>query len=222
MKLAHYLLNDPISWEKININTLVIENSKQYRDFLMELYRQSLGETGNFVLSHDLEIFNIQKSVEFIESIIGVNAENNKKILTAITKELTEIAINDYNAEVMQAYNALNRLISDLIFNSGRDLLFDEINDISQLLKLYNIRPDFDNLSLAEKVLLYMELCEKYLKKTLFVFLNLHSYFSDQELELIFKSFVYKGHKALIIERYDVKASKLENKRIIDKDLCEI
>lgn len=222
MKLAHYLFNETISWEENNINTLVIENPKQYREFLIELYKQTIGDTGRFVLTRNLEILNIQKSVEFVEGLMNIDAENNKKILAAINKELTEIAINDYNVELMQAYSILNSLISNLVFNSGQDLSFDEINDISQILKLYNIRPDFDNLSLAEKVLLYMELCEKYLKKTLFIFLNFHSYFDEEELELIYKSFIYKGYKTLIIERYDVKSSKLEKKRIIDEDLCEI
>lgn len=222
MKLAHYLLNNPISWEDGRINTIVIENPKMYRDFIVEIYNQASGETGDFVLSEGIETLNAQKNIEFVESIVGINVENNKKILTAITKDLTEIAINDCKFDVMQTYSNLNKLISDVIFNSGRDLLFDEINDISQIFKLYNVRPDFDNLFLAEKILLYMELCENYLKKKLFVFLDLHSYFDENELDLLFKSILYKHYNILIVERYDIRASAMENKRIIDEDLCEI
>lgn len=109
-----------------------------------------------------------------------------------------------------------------MIFSSGQDLVFDDINDISQILKLYNIHPDAENLSLAEKILIYMELCEKYLKKRLFVFVNLHGYFSEEERELLFKDISYRCYNVLIIERYDVKSSDQEIKRIIDIDLCEI
>ena len=39
---------------------------------------------------------------------------------------------------------------------------------------------------------------------------------------VIFKSIAYKKHNVFIIERYDIKASPQELKRIIDIDLCEI
>ena len=221
MKLAHPLLNHPIDWENGYINTFVIENPKMYRDFLNELTEQINGMDGRFVLSQN-EIIDISKNAELIYNPIQINIEDNKKILSGILKECTEIAINDFYDKTVELYCKINETISDLIFSSGQDLVYDDINDISQILKLYNIRPDTENLNLAEKILLYMELCEKYLKKKLFIFVNLHGYFSAEERELLFKDISYRCYNVLIVERYDVKSSPQELKRIIDMDLCEI
>ena len=222
MKLAHYLLNHPIEWKDYYVNTFVIENSVLYRDFLLELCKQLKGEDGGFVLSDGLEILNFSKNVEIIANLIDLGNEIDKKISTAIIKDLNEIAINDYYVDTLELYQKINELVSNLIFKSDQDLMFDEINDMSQLLKLYNVRPDYSEMTFAEKLLFYMELCEKYLKKKLFVIANLHSFFTKEEQELLFKSFVYRQYKVFIVERYDVKALELEQKRIIDIDLCEI
>lgn len=221
MKLSHPFLNHPIDWERGYINTFVVENPKMYREFLTELNEQAGGMNGRFVLSQD-EIIDISKSTEIIYNPLLISIEDNKKILTGILKDFTEIAINDFYGKTVELYAKINETITDLIFSSGQDLVFDDINDISQILKLYNIHPDTENLSLAEKILLYMELCEKYLKKKLFVFVNLHGYFSEEERELLFKDISYRCHNVLIIERYDVKSSDREIRRIIDIDLCEI
>lgn len=222
MKLAHPILNTPIEWDEFYINTFIIENPNMYRDFLTELYDQEQGLRGSFVLSHGLEIMEISKNIEILNDILRINTDTNKKILNGIAKELTDIAINDYTSETYELYRTISQAISNVIFASGSDLIFDDINDISQIFKMYNVRPDIERLSLAEKILLHMELCEKYLKKKLFVVENLHSYFTNEELVLLFADFQYRKHRVLIIERYDCEALKQEKKRIIDPDLCEI
>ena len=121
-----------------------------------------------------------------------------------------------------ELYEKINSLMYNLAFYSGIDVSFDEINDISAILKIYNIRPDTDNYSLPEKLLAYMELCEKYSGKKLFVVLNLHSCCSNDELESLFKDVVYRKNKVLIIESHIENISKYEKVRIIDNDMCEI
>ena len=139
MKLSHYLLNTPIEWGDYYINTFVIENSALYREFLSELYKQAKGENGGFVLSEKMEILNFSKSVEMIGNLMELGNENDKKISNAITKELSEIAINDCYSDVIELYQKINEVVANLIDKSNQDLIFDEINDISQLLKIYNI-----------------------------------------------------------------------------------
>ena len=69
---------------------------------------------------------------------------------------------------------------------------------------------------------MYLELCERFLNKKLFVLLNLHSFFTKKEIELLFDDIVYRKYNVFLIERYDYNALPQENKRIIDIDLCEI
>lgn len=221
MKLAHPMLSLPFKWEEEHVNSFVIENATMYRNFLTELYDQCSGLNGDFVLSNNLELLEISKNIEMVGNVLEID-HNNKKIVSGIVKELTDVAINDLHTEVLELYSKINETISNIIFESGNDIVFDDINDISQLLKLYNVRPDSEDLSLAEKILSYMNLCEKYLGKKLFVFLNIHSYFSKGEMELLFQDFIYRKFNVLLIERYDYQTVKGESKRILDRDLCEI
>ena len=221
MKLSHPMLNHPIDWEKSKINSFVIENSVMYRNFIRELYDQVSGMKGEFVLSHDCELLDISKNIEMIGNVLDMDMDN-KRIISGIVRELTDIAVNEKSLEINEIYEKINGLISDVIFVSNNDIIFDDINDISHIFKMYNVRPDAENLSLAEKIIMYLELCEKFLNKKIFVLLNLHSFFTKQEMELLLEDIVYRKFNVFLIERYDYNALPQETKRIIDIDLCEI
>lgn len=222
MKLAHPVLNQPIRWNDTYINTFVVENPIMYRNFLKELYDQEKGQQGSFVLSVGDIIVDFGKNTEIINDVLKIDTSSNKKIISAIAKEINDIMIHDMYNDIHNIYISLNGAIANAIFSSGKDLIFDDINDISQIVKLYNVRPDDENLSLEEKIIFHMELCEKYLHKKLFVFLNLHSYFHKDQLESLFRDIIYRKYNVLIVERYDIKALINEQKQIIDMDLCEI
>lgn len=115
MKLAHPMLNQPIEWENISVNSFVIENSIMYRNFIKELYEQSKGLGGNFILSDNLSIKDISKYVEIIPDILMIESSTNKKIITGIVKELTDIAINEKHVELQNLYSKINETISSLI-----------------------------------------------------------------------------------------------------------
>ena len=222
MKLVHYFFDEPLEWEKTYIHTLVIENPKLYRTLILEFMAQQEGFSGKFVLSDDIEILDIHKYCELITDILTLNPSENKKMISAIQKEIATIANHEMPEKLSVLYENINSLIYDIIFMSGMDISFDEINDISAILKIHNVRPDTDEFSLPEKLLSYIELCEKYLGKKLFVILNFHSYCSQEEIEIFFKDIVYRKNKILLLESHIDTISKYEKVRIIDKDMCEI
>lgn len=221
MKLAHPMLNQPIDWENTDVNSFVIENSIMYRRFLIELNEQENGLKGEFVLSEGFDVLDISKHVEIITDLLKIDL-CNKKITAGIQKELTDIAIYDKHKEILELYVKINETVSDIILASGGEFVFDELNDISQILKIYNVRPDNEDLLLSEKILMYMGLSERYLHKKIFVFVNFRAYFSTKEFEELLKDITYRKHKVLFVERYDYVSCDKENKRIIDADLCEI
>lgn len=164
----------------------------------------------------------IERHVEIIGDILRVDPCENKRIITGIQKELTSIAIHEMPGEIMTVYGQIHGLITDIMLKSQGDFVFDELNDVSLLLKLYNVRPDTTDLTLAERLLLYMELCEKYLKKDLFVFFHLHACFSRKELADFVKDIAYRKLNVLLIESYDIEAVSSEKKVVLDCDLCEL
>ena len=222
MKLAHPIFQKPFVWNKNGIYTFVIENPLLYRKMMSDLIAQTEGNTGEFILSIEDDPVPIEKHVEIVGDILSVDPCENKRIITGIQKELTSIAIHEMPGEIMTIYGQIHSLITDIMLKSQGDFVFDELNDVSLLLKLYNVRPDTTDLSLAERLLLYMELCEKYLKKDLFVLFHLHACFSSEELEDFVKDVTYRKLNVLLIESYDIKAVSSEKKVILDCDLCEL
>lgn len=56
-----------------------------------------------------------------------------------------------------------------------------------------------------------------------FVILNLHSYFSLEELDLLYRELTYQNIEILVIENIKIFDSiKNETIYIIDEDMCEI
>lgn len=223
MILSNFKFNFIVEWDGNNVNTLVIENPKLFYSSVREMIDQSEGVAGDYVLSdnNSIRILDIPKTVEVISDIFHFPPEN-KKIITGIHKELSDIAINEHTDRVYNLFSETQDIINEIVHKSSLDLIYDDVHDISNILKIYNVRPDYMNMSLGEKMLLYMELCNKYLRKNLFVIVNIRACFNNEDLEILFKDFIYRKYNILIIENHDCQTLKNEIKRIIDNDLCEI
>ena len=223
MKLAHTMLEAPIKWDENNICTLVIENPVLYRNVIIEMLNQASSNTSAFVLSDNIgDVIDLGKNAEIISDIFNINPAENKKLITEIIKEISGIALHDMMDKVVSLYENVHAVLSEAVYRSGLDITYDEFGDVAALFKLYNLRPDIEDASFLEKILLYIELCDKYLNKKLFVFLNLRDYITDEEAAKFFKDLIYRNINALIIERHAHKLLEYETRRIIDDDLCEI
>ena len=73
-----------------------------------------------------------------------------------------------------------------------------------------------------EKLIDYMSLVRDLDRDKLFVFVNLRSWFTDNEVSLFVKTVLAHKYRILLIDNCEYP--KLENERriIIDRDLCEI
>lgn len=223
MKLAYKMFEAPIDWEEHNVFTLVIENPVLYRNTVIDMFEQIRDYGSEFVLSDDFgDIIDFAKYAEVISDVFSVNPETNKKIVGEIIKEVSSIALHDMPDKVMSLFSEINDVISEVVYRSTLDIAYDEFGDIAALFKLYNLRPDVSEATFLEKLLLYIELCNKYLNKRLFIFLNLRDFVTYEEAESFFKDLNYRDINVLMLERHQYKFSEYESRRIIDEDLCEI
>ncbi len=222
MKLAHFALDTPFTWQEDNICTLVLENNKFYRDTITKLIEQSSTGVGDFTLSESNEVLAFDKYVEVISDVFVADASINKSIISGLQKELSNHARFEMAEEWIEIFGQLNRLISRLSYGSDVDVAFDDINDVSALLKLYRLRPDCDNLCFSEKIIMYMDLLRKYCKKQLFVVVNIKACFTDEELDCFYRDVIYHKLNLLCIEHHDSRLSHYEIKKILDSDMCEL
>lgn len=222
MKLSHPFFSDVFDFKQHPIHTMVIESPSLLRSLMRELLDQFDGCKGEFLLADAEHCLDIDKTVECITDLMRIEPSQQKRLCTAIQKELAEIARHELSAELLSLYARLHQLIDEAVHLSGMDVEYDEVSDIAAILKLFDLRPSLPDASLGEKLLLYMDLCTKYLNKKMFIILHLHAFLSREEIALFCKNAVYQKTPLLLVEGYDVDCSVWEKKHVIDADMCEI
>ena len=222
MKLTHFAFNEPFEWNGHNVCSLIVENPIFYRNAIKNVLEQAKLGVGEFVLSDNDNLIPFERNVEFIGDIFALDPCANKSIISGIVKDAAEFITHQLPEKLSNLYMNINAVLSDLCFESADDLTFDEINDVSVLLKAYHLRPEVDNMSIAERLLAYMELCQRYTKKRLFVTVNLRACLSDTEAELLYQDIIYRKLNLLSIECVNSKKLVCEQRKILDIDMCEI
>lgn len=90
------------------------------------------------------------------------------------------------------------------------------------LLKLAGAQIELSGESLLEDLLTYMDLTAEMEREKIFCLLNLHCYFSVEELDAFFHSVALQQHRLLVFEGSEYPCMHEEKKIVIDKDLCQI
>lgn len=222
MKLLYDLLAAPLDFGESPLQTLVLESPPLYRAFLSELFEQTEGGEGSLVFSEDGSPIPAHKYVEAIPDCFHLGFAEDKRILTPLYKQLALIATHDLTTETYRLYSTVQQYLGEVLALADTELCFDEINDIAPLLKLYHVRPDTQDMTLAEEILLCLELYLRFTDKRLFVFCNLHGCFSEEEWRSFLCDLRYRQISALFVEQHDCPAFPGEQKTILDADACQI
>lgn len=221
MILSNYCFSDPIVFQEGKVNTLVIENPVAYRNFVSDMIDEIDGLLNTFVLSEDGRILEFSKNVCLITDLFRMDSDTksiNNKILQIITEEVPMTPF-----DTGKLITELNMFASELSSKMVFDVSFNEVCDLSGILKLFGFSLDMEGLSLPEKTAEYISFSANSFKKKLFVILNLKSIFSEEEQTDFFKIMTYKKIPVLLVETklYEFCAEN-EVVRIIDSDLCEL
>ena len=110
-----------------------------------------------------------------------------------------------------------------VIKNFDYDFNYSVDVNLSDLFKIQNLKPNISNEHWLESLLDFILLIKKYTSTKVFVLLNVHSYFTKEEIDLFYKEILYNRIPLLVLEdNYNLCKSCFESVRIIDADLCEI
>ena len=92
MNIAHCDRGIYIEFNENRVNVLVVENASALSEIINELYIQSEGGDGDFVIAQKDELFKFSWMVSFVLEPFSVSF-NEKKILTALYKEMEKEAL---------------------------------------------------------------------------------------------------------------------------------
>lgn len=222
MTITYSPMNLLCELNEYTVLTLVIENQRVFHNLISDIYGQIRGENGEFVISENYRILETRKKAELITQFVPFEM-NRKELINRLYSELKLNSVNEKNYQLTQQLLAdLSKYIFNIAEDIDNELIYDMPSDISGILKSFNIRFSDENMTLSEKILEYMTAVNKYTGDKIFFLVNLKSYLTDNEAELLFKSIVLKKLSAVCIENCDRKRIPYEKTVIIDKDMCVI
>lgn len=203
------------------INTIIIENTMEYRKIVNSFINELNIKDGNILLSKDIELLSADKYLFTFYDYFSFDI--NKYALNKFYKKLKEISMLEYLPETSNLKNKIEEYVYkitkeyDLYLDISCDL------DIIEILKSLNVKiKQYDKLSL-DKIINYMNIISEIFNIKHFVFISLKNYFTEKEILDFYKYIIYNEFNIVLVEANDLKSLKTYEKTyIIDKDLCEI
>lgn len=223
MKLVYPEYKYQIIFDEDIINVVIIENQKEFTHLLEELLQQCGGKEGRFVLSEDDKILKISTDIQCIVNPMIMEL-NTKKIIDKIYEQLKEtVQTTEMYLEVKKLYGMMMEFIQRTIDQYDYHLVYDDLVEEKSLFKMVDLRVAEEGNDLLSKIVDYMKLNSRLLKCKVFLFVNLKSFLTEEELKLLYKTCLYEKYNLVLIESMN-RPEKNANERvlIIDKDCCEI
>ncbi len=222
MNLVTEYLENSMEIKSKTINTLVIEDTKQFASFVRGLLEATNKENEKFELIEDFKKLDMSKNVEMIFDVFTIEA-NSSSILKKLYTELEEdLNSQDMYLKKVDLESLIANITDDLIYRSRFSLSSGEIS-YQNLFKAITIEFDYEKTSVLERLTEYIKVSYELLGKKLFIIINLDSFLYEEELLELEKFLEYNDIKVLALQntiRREVNSS--ENLKIVDKDLCEI
>ena len=221
MKLVHKNIEKHLNFDENFFQVLIIENQKEYFSLIKQLIYQANGEDGDWVLSHDGKILQIEKSMavlsDFFEFTIAgrkIEGEINSKLMS-VFKE------GDLFQEVQNINSQINLLGERLIEEVELPIEMNSEITFSTLIKLLSFKIRQEE-NLIDKLSTWVDINIKLKNIKIFVFVNLQFVLDEEEFTSFVKYLNYLQIGVLNIASIDSEVFKDAEKTIIDKDLCEI
>lgn len=123
--------------------------------------------------------------------------------------------------ETQEIPATVERYIHNLSFSCPCNVECGKLG-VSNLLKMSGLRFEMSYNSHIEKLIEYMSLVRELENEKLFIFVNMRSWFTDEETELFVKNALIHKYDILLIDNCEYPKLESEKRIVIDRDLCEI
>ncbi|MBO5022014.1 MAG: type II-A CRISPR-associated protein Csn2 [Clostridia bacterium] len=221
MKLVHKNFDRQINFDENLFQTLIIENPQEFYSLTKQLISQIDGEYGEWVLSENGKILQIENIVSVIYDFFSL-ALSNKKIENGINaKVLNVFKEGDYFQEVQEIASEIHSLGEKISDNIDLPLESSEEITYQTICKLLSFKI-LEEEKLVDKIATWVDVNIKLKNTKIFVFVNLQSVLDADKMATLLKQLKYWQVGVLNIASSDYAGSEIFEKIIIDKDLCVI
>lgn len=222
MRLVNVSYNIDIEFAENCTEIISIEGPDIYTEFIQELNSQLDGEAGNFVLSEKNETLKMDKKVEFIFNPFGVDF-NEKRIISKAYNVLKDSA--EGLDELREKINSsIVNILDEVILRSPYDNFVYNLDlDWNTLFKLYDVRVQFEEGKLVDKLIQYIKMLAELLGIRVIFLLNISTFLTKYELQELCKSAQYEKVNLVLLEQRELELTDVKSRsHIIDCDRCLI
>ncbi len=221
MRLIHKDFNLEIELMENQISVLSIENKKVYTEVLKDLWNQTQGQDGRFILSEKDKQLKISKEMECIFNPFCLDC-NDRKILNRLYQEMRDQADSYCQQEAIKLNTEINRFLDHLLMLMPYALDYNANLDVSGLFKLYTVEVQSQGETLLQRMTEYLRVMSKIGGVDNYIFVGLKQYLTVEELENLYEFVFYEKINLILVEAVQSPAISGEKGWIIDSDLCII
>lgn len=198
-----------------------VENTRVFSDIILNIYLQSEGGVGDFILSENEKEFVFSKKVCFIDNPLTVS-QNDKRLISKLYKEIEELILNQYSNLNDEYFRHIISFMDQCLQLVPYHLQYDYEVNLGGLLKLYNVSFIDEDVTSLGKVISYIKIMHQLLGTEIFIFRNLKCFLNKDELLTLYKECNYEKVYLFLIEGNQFEKLQGEKCCILDKDLCII
>lgn len=169
------------------------------------------------------EILPFSKKLELIIDPFATDL-NQKRVLTKLYSVMEKSVVeSEMLNEWRILYSSMLGMVSNVMDNMPYILQCNQEGNVTDLFKQLDVKFETNHENLLEKLIDYICVISEVFGKKVFVLVNVKSYFTKEELKMLYKKMFYEKIHLLLIENYD-NNDIIEEERvtIIDKDMCVI
>ena len=215
MKILGFDMEVDISNE--NTNLLVVTDNKLFGSICCNLNDKN---SDNIVFVSNDSLRNM-KDILIVFDLLNFNI-NNKTIINKLYNHLSDNIISniDEENELKDNFMKMVRIVYDEIDDFNVDISLNEELDLIKLFKMLNVEINTDYDGVLERMIDLLEIYSELNDQTI-IFINILSYFSDEEIIEIQKYINYKKLSVLFFENSYNRGVYFENQYIIDDDFYD-
>lgn len=213
-------LSKPIELNSDSVSVLCIENKKLYRDTVSAVIN-SCFDNVKIVFSCDYIPIDYNKNIASIYDYYSF--EFPSSFIKRIYEDISDFCSVELQKELLNFISAREILFDKIVSEYDFDFEYSNNVPLQNEFKALNLKPTLAKNSILDSLTEYILLLNKYSNIKCFVLINLHLYFSNEEVSSFYKDMQYNGISILDIENNKLFPSLSKEKVIIiDEDLCEI
>lgn len=222
--MTRLLINDFNIQQDINnfdSMLLIIQNKKKLLQVLNDISNECYELEFIKIIDEKGKILKLEDYIDSTISLFNIDI-NNKKNLNALFRQIKKANYDYIYDSINQITNNLQNLFNNINLESSLELINDLNISEDDILKLLKLQINDKSNELLIKIMNYIKVGFELRKVYKYLFFNLSSLLSFEEIALLIHDCKLIGIQIIDIEYLDINKGPFDIKKVLDEDICLI